>query len=176
MKIPKGYSEYKGTDLNKKPCLILDHALYGLVQAVRQFYKKLIEVSVRKLKFIKCLNEPCLLMQENEIGIIIISLYIDNALCVGDILAIEKFKKEIKVYYFTKEEGAVNEYVGCMIKRVNSAVYFNQTDLIKKIEEKFEEELNNVREYWTPATPGQGTVRTKEGHKCRNDSKQFKYR
>ena len=26
MKIPKGYSDYKGMDLNKKSCLILDHA------------------------------------------------------------------------------------------------------------------------------------------------------
>ena len=38
-------------------------------------------------------------------------------------------------------------------------------DLIKKIEEKFKEELNNVQEYGTLATLGQGTVRTKEGDK-----------
>ena len=42
--------------------------------------------------------------------------------------------------------------------------------------EKFEEELNNVREYRTPATPGQGTVRTKEGGKCLHESEQFKCR
>ena len=47
-----------------------------------------------------------------------------------------------------------------MIKRVNGGIYLHQTNLIKKIEEKFGEELNNVREYKTPATPGQGTVRT----------------
>ena len=45
-----------------------------------------------------------------------------------------------------KEESAVNEYMGCMIKRVNSEVYLYQTDLIKKLEEKFGEELSNVRE------------------------------
>ena len=33
---------------------------------------------------------PCLLMKENENGIIIICLYIDNTLCVGDKLEIEK--------------------------------------------------------------------------------------
>ena len=133
--------------LNKKSCLILDHALCGLVQVARQFYKKLIEVIIRELKLIKCLNDPCLLQKENENGIIIICLYIDDTLCVKDKLAIEKFKKEIKEYFVTKEEGAVNEYVGCMKKRVNGVVYLHQTDLIKRIEEKFEEELNNLREY-----------------------------
>ena len=29
MKIPKGYSEYKIMDLNRKLCRILEHALYG---------------------------------------------------------------------------------------------------------------------------------------------------
>ena len=47
MKIPKGCSDYKEIDLSKK-CLILDHALYGLVQAARQFYKKLVEILVGK--------------------------------------------------------------------------------------------------------------------------------
>ena len=84
-------------------------------------------------------------------------------------MAIEKFKKEIKEYSVTKEAGAVNEYVGCMIKRVNGGVYLHQTNLIQKIEEKFEEDLNNVREYRTPAMPGQGTVRAKEGDKCLNE-------
>ena len=55
-----------------------------------------------------------------------------------------------------------------MRKRVNGGVYLHQTELIKKIEEKFEEELDNVQEYRTPAMPGQGTLRTKEGDKCLN--------
>ena len=144
--------------------------IYGLVQAARQFYKKLVEVLVGKMDFIKCLNDPCLLMKENENGIIIMCLYIDDTLCVGEKLAIEKFKKEIKKYFVMKEEGAVNEYVGCIIKRVNGGVYLHQTDLIKKIKEKFEKELENIRKYRTPAAPGQQTVRTKEDDECLNKS------
>ena len=104
--------------------------LYRLVQAARQFYKKVVEVIVGKLKFIKCINDPCLLMKENENGIIIRCLYIEDMLCVGDKLAIEKFKEEKKECFVTKEEGAVNEYVGCMIKRENDGVYLHQTDSI----------------------------------------------
>ena len=110
MKIPKGYSNYKEIDLSKK-CLILNHLLYGLVQAARQFYKKFVEVIIKKLNFAKCLNDPCLLKKENENGFIIISLYIDNKLCVGDKSTIKKFKKEMKEYFVTKEEGEVHKYV-----------------------------------------------------------------
>ena len=63
-----------------------------------------------------------------------------------------------------------------MIKKVNRGIYLHQTDLIKKIEEKFGEKLNNLREYKTPATPGQGTVRTMDEDECINDNNQFKYR
>ena len=64
-------------------------------------------------------------MKENENGIITICLYIDNTLCVGDKLAIKKLMKEIKKYFVTKEEGALNEYVGRMIKRINGGVYLH---------------------------------------------------
>ena len=60
--------------------------------------------------------------------------------CVRDKLAIKKFKRRIKENFVTKEEGTVNEFVGCMIKRVNLRVYLHQTDLIKKKKEKFKEE------------------------------------
>ena len=33
-----------------------------------------------------------------------------------------------------------------------------------------------MQEYRTPATPGQGTVRTTDEDDCLNDSEQFKYR
>ena len=93
-------------------------------------------------------------MKENKNGVIIICLYIDNTLCIGNAEAIKKFKKEIKKYFVTKEEGFATEYVGCMIKKAKDGIYLHQSDLIKKIERHFGEELENVREYKTPAMPG----------------------
>ena len=70
------------------------------------------------MNFINCLNEPYLPMKENENGNII-CLYIDDTICVGEKIMIEKLKKEIKQYVVTKEKGAVNEHVECMVKKVN---------------------------------------------------------
>ena len=42
MKIPEGYDEVINQDVNKEDCLILQKAIYGLVQAARQFWKKIV--------------------------------------------------------------------------------------------------------------------------------------
>ena len=43
MKIPEGYDEVINHDVDKEDCLILQNAIYGLVQAARQFWKKIVD-------------------------------------------------------------------------------------------------------------------------------------
>ena len=43
MKIPEGYDEVISKDVDKDDCLILQKAIYGLVQAARQFWKKTVD-------------------------------------------------------------------------------------------------------------------------------------
>ena len=73
-------------------------------------------------------------MKENENGIIIICLYIDDMLCVGNAEA----KKEIKKYFVKKEEVFATKYVGCMIEKAKDRIYLHQSDIIKKIERHLE--------------------------------------
>ena len=40
MKIQEGYDEVLNKDVNKEDCLILQKIIYGLVQAVRQFWRR----------------------------------------------------------------------------------------------------------------------------------------
>ena len=75
-----------------------------------------------------------------------LSVYIDDTLCVGDKKALDAFKKELKKYFVTKEEGKVEDYVGCMIKKINSGVLLHQSDLIKKIKLQFEQEIKDMRD------------------------------
>ena len=42
MKIPEGYDEVISEDVDKEECLILQKAIYGFVQAARQFGRKLL--------------------------------------------------------------------------------------------------------------------------------------
>ena len=41
MKIPEGLNVYKGCHFDEDKCLVLDKAINGLVQAARQFHRRL---------------------------------------------------------------------------------------------------------------------------------------
>ena len=43
MKFPEGYDEVINEDVDKEDCIILQKAIYGLVQAARQFWKKIVD-------------------------------------------------------------------------------------------------------------------------------------
>ena len=95
--------------------------------------------------------------------------------CVGDKKALHTFKTEIKKYFVTKEEGKVKDYVGCMMKKINSGIWLHQSDLIKKIELQFEQEIKDITDYRTPGAPGEGTL-VKDDDICITEKEQFKYR
>ena len=143
--------------MDKNDCLILDQAIYGLVQAARQFFKKMIEVLEKKMNFVQSLNDKYLLMRNDQNGTVIVCLYIDDTLCVGDKKALVTFKKKIKEYFVTKEEGKVDDYVGYMIKRTNSGIILHQSDLIKKIEVQFEQEIKEIQDYRSLGALGEGS-------------------
>ena len=42
MKIPEGYDEVINKDVDKEVCLTLQKAIYGLIQAARQFGRKVL--------------------------------------------------------------------------------------------------------------------------------------
>ena len=85
----------------------------------------------------------------------------DDTLCVGDKKGIGIFKKEVKKN-FTKEEGKVDYYVGCMIKRIDGGILLHQSEIIKKIELQFEPEIKDIRDYRTPGAPGEGSIQIKD--------------
>ena len=93
MKIPEGLSEYLGKNYETDKCFVLDKAIYGLVQAARQYYKKFIQIMTSaEMGFEKCLADGCLLKRTNKFGSIIVCVYVDDTMCVCDRRAIDEFK------------------------------------------------------------------------------------
>ena len=139
MSLPEGLSFIKDfEDLNdEEDCVLLVKSLYGLVQAARQFYKKLVEVLVNELSFEKCLAEPCLLMKKSDLGIVIFCLYVDDILCIGNREAVNDAKFEIKKFFKITDEGDMKEYVGCSVQHFERKLIMHQPELIKKIRKFF---------------------------------------
>ena len=58
--------------------------MYGLVQAARQYYKKFVKVMTEDLNFEKCYADACLLIRKDKSGTLVICVYVDDTLCLGD--------------------------------------------------------------------------------------------
>ena len=80
MKIPEGLKDYMDMSFRGDECLVLDKAIYDLVQAVRQFHRKLTEVMEKKMGFKKCMADECLLMRKTNQGTVVLCVYIDGKL------------------------------------------------------------------------------------------------
>ena len=69
MKIPEGYDEVINPRVDKEDCLILQKAIYGLVQAARQFWKKIVD-KIQEGGFKLSEADPCMLYKEDEKGFV----------------------------------------------------------------------------------------------------------
>ena len=160
MKNPEGINLVCDERYGPDDVLLLVHAIYGLVQAARQFFKKSRNVLIKEMRFEKCFNDQCLLIRKGENGNVslMICIYIDDTLVIGTQSAIEEFKKEIKQFFKTKEEGPMNDYVGCLVKKVKDGLILHQSDLIGKLERAFDDEVCKVRSGQLPASTNEGIV------------------
>ena len=82
MKIPEGYDEVMNPRVDKDDCLILQKSIYGLVQAAKQFWKKIVD-EIQEGGFELSEADPCMLYKEYEKGVCIIILYIDDMFIIG---------------------------------------------------------------------------------------------
>ena len=67
MKIPEGYDEVINQGVDKEDCLILQKAIYGSVQAARQFWKKIVD-KMKESSFKLSESDPCMLYKEYKKG------------------------------------------------------------------------------------------------------------
>ena len=88
MKIPEGYDEVINQGVDKEDCLILQKAIYRLVQAARHFWKKIVD-KMQEGGFKLSEADPCMLHKEDEKGVCIIIIYIDDMLIIGKEEAID---------------------------------------------------------------------------------------
>ena len=83
MKLPVGMEEI---DPGSSPedCYQLKKGIYGLCQAARQFWEKFVEtIKKEPFGFTVSPADPCMLFKENNLGICIIIMYVDDMLIIG---------------------------------------------------------------------------------------------
>ena len=69
--------------------LMLDKSIYGLVQASRQWHKKMVKI-LEECGFKKSEVDPCLFLQKFDNGTVYIAIYVDDNLVIGPKKGVKK--------------------------------------------------------------------------------------
>ncbi len=183
MEFPEGYEEYlllHGLRYSASEyCLLLLKALYGLVQAARQWWKKMTEV-MSQIGFHPSKADPCLFIkrkQHNEPPAFVI-LYVDDGGIIGTQKVIKDVMNALSKVFKIKDLGEMKSFVGCEIheNKEKDTIWIHQPKLIKHLKETFPDIAKNPKNYKTPAAPKFVVMRPHEGDMLINPGQQKTYR
>jgi hypothetical protein len=170
MEVPKGM-EAEGDE-----CLLLLKTIYGLVQAAHQFYKKLVE-ALQNHGFSGGHIDPCLWIKRGPLGVVMIAIYVDDCLAIGDEDALDEVIDQLIEFGFQlKVVNDLVDYLSCRIIQEKGRVWILQPHLLKHLTQKFGEEVGDLQEYSTPGTPRFRIVRPKEDTEKIGGELQARYR
>jgi hypothetical protein len=161
MEFPQGYEEFLKEKHNKiieqsAFCLLLKKALYGLVQAARQWWKKFKEI-MATLSFYPSMADPCLFVKKSTTKEVIsfVILYVDDGGIIGTKEIIDKLVNALSKDFKVKYLGEMEHFVGChLIQSVKKdIIWIHQPKLLKNLKEHFGEMVKEKRVYKTPGAP-----------------------
>ena len=168
----------EGMNANKNSCLRLKRTIYGLVQSAREFYKRLVDV-LKGLGFIENKSDPCLLSKWEDDEIILIGVYVDDCLVIGKQVQIDKLIVELQDEGFNlKVTSSLTDYLSCCVieNASKGEIMIAQPHLINNLNDKFKEEVHQLKVYKTPGTPRFKIVRPDENSVLINPELQKMYR
>ena len=155
MKIPEGYDEVINKDVDKEDCLILQKAINGLVQAARQFWKKIVD-KTQEGGFQLSEADPCMLYREEERRVCIIIIYIDDMLIIGKEEAIDAAIKVLQGHFQVNYPTSLVDYLDVQIVQNDDGkkAWLGQPTIIKSLEKQFGERVAKKKMAITPETQG----------------------
>ena len=141
MKSPVGIEE---TDPGSSPedCYQLLEGIYGLCQAARHFWKNFVNITKQEpFGFQVSPADPCMLFKENELGVCIIIMYVDDMLIFGKKEPIQEFASKIQKEFSVKIQHNLTDYLGCEfhMNEEKTRGWLGQPSIIKSLEQKFGE-------------------------------------
>ena len=96
-----------------------------------------------------------MLYKQNELGICIIIIYVDDMLIIGKKEQLQEFKNKIQKEFSVKIQHNLADYLGCEfhMNTVKRRGWLGQPSIIKSLEPKFGERAIKERLSLTPGTP-----------------------
>ena len=140
MKIPEGYDEVISKDVDKEDCLILQKAIYGLVQAARQFWEKIVD-KMQGGGFKQSEADLSMLYKKDEKGVCIIIIYIDDMLIIGKEEVIHDAIEVLQGHFQVKDPTSLEDYLVVQIVHSDDdkTAWLGQPSIIMSLEKQFGE-------------------------------------
>ncbi len=154
----------EGLEHDDDECVLLQKTIYGLVQAARQFYKKILTV-LKEIGFVQSLADPCLMVKRDKGGIVFVGIYVDDCYFLGNPKLIDLTVKQLLDKGFSvKIEDNLNDYLSCNIlfNKEKTKAWMGQPHLLKNLEAKFGDLVKGLKGTVTPGTPGVGILRSEQ--------------
>jgi len=145
--IPNGLKEI--VDVPPNTVCKLRKAVYGLVQAAKEFYKKIVEV-LKSIGFIISLADPCLGKIKLNSSWVYIGIYVDDVLMIGNKNELNILSAKLKQTFGIRTKFPVEEFVGCKLQHDKAGITLHQSELVKKLNEEFKGELTKMKGHATP--------------------------
>ena len=155
MKSPVGMEEIDPGS-SSVDCLQLLKGIYGLCQAARQFWKKFVNTAKKEsFGFQVSPADPCMLFKQNELGICIIIMYVNDMLIIGKKELIQEFTNKFQKEFSVKIQHNLADYLGCEfhMNKVKTRGWLGQPSINKSLEQKFGERAMKERLSPTTGTP-----------------------
>ena len=127
-----------------------------VMDLARQFWKKFVETLKKEPSgFIVSQADPCMLFKENNLGICVIIMYVDDMLIIGKKEQIQEFATLIQKEFSVKIQHNLADYLGCEfhMNKEKTKGWLGQPSIIKSLEQKFGEKAMKARLSLTPGTP-----------------------
>ena len=154
MKSPVGMEEIDPGSTSEE-CYQLVKGIYGLCQAARQFWKKFVDTPKKEpFGFQVSPADPCMLFKEDELGVCIIIMCVDDILIIEKKEQIQEFATKIQREISVKIQNNLADYLGCEfhMNKVKTRGWLGQPSIIKSLEQKFGERAMKERLSLTPGT------------------------
>ena len=99
--------------------------------------------------------DPCMLFKENELGVCIIIMYVDDMLIIGKEAQIQDFASKIQKEFSVKKQHNLTDYLGCefLMNEERTRGWLGQPSIIKSLEQIFGDRAMKERLSLTPETP-----------------------
>jgi len=176
--IPPGYKEFleETNETIEGRYLKLEKSTYGLVQAARSWWKKFTSVLKDKLNFEQYENDSCLLKRTDGRGTVFLIVYVDDCFVVGDKAAVKAALNEVQEHFSITRSENIEDFIGCRIERDGDKIMLSQPDLINKMLSNFEDKINGLKHYETPAATGTHLIRCADDEATLSDDEQKEFR